>query len=462
MSFHETTMGADEFILRGTRVVLPDGLRPAGVHVRDSRIHAIHSPETTPSAIRIEEASNAVVMPGVVDTHVHINQPGRTAWEGFETATRAAVAGGITTLIEMPLNSIPATTTVEAFHEKVREAEGTCVVDTGFWGGVVPGNAGELQGLYEAGVFGFKCFLIDSGVPEFRAVTERDLREALPVLAKLGAVLLAHSELPGPIEKARAGVAGRGLSPTQHSTWLTTRPREAEHEAIGLLIRLCREFRVRTHIVHLASADALPILRAAREEGLPLTVETCPHYLTFATEQIPDGATEYKCAPPLREAENRERLWAGLADGTMDLIASDHSPSPPELKRRDGNFLLAWGGIASLQISLAAAWTEASRRGHSIEQLARWMCRGPARLAGLAGRKGSLEPGYDADIVVWEPEAEFVVEPDTLHHRHKLTPYAGRRLRGVVAATYLRGEKVFDRRSGLAGARGKILRRGPL
>ncbi len=452
-------MPGHEFILRSARVVLPEGVRPAGIHVREGRIDAVVPIAESIPGIEVHDAGNNVVMPGVVDTHVHINEPGRTEWEGFETATRAAAAGGVTTLVEMPLNSIPATTTRAAFEEKVRAAEGKCAVDTGFWGGVVPGNAGELAGLWEAGAFGFKCFLVDSGVPEFPAVTEKDLREAAPVLSKLGAVLLAHSEVPGPIARAQAALAAAGARPEKYSTWLASRPREAEHQAIALMIQMCREFRLRTHIVHLASADALPMLRAAREEKLPLTVETCPHYLTFAAEEIPDGATPYKCAPPLREAENRERLWKALGGGDVDLVASDHSPCPPPMKREDGNFLLAWGGIASLQLSLAATWTEASNRGHTLEELSRWMCAQPAQLAGLERRKGALVPGCDADIVVWRPEETFTVRCAELHHRHKVTPYNGRRLRGVVESTYVRGVRVFHRGEFAPHAGGSVMRR---
>jgi allantoinase len=400
------------------------------------------------------------VMPGLVDTHVHINEPGRTEWEGFATATRAAAAGGITTLIEMPLNSIPATTSVAALQTKIAASAGKLSVDTGFWGGVVPGNAQELPGLWEAGCFGFKCFLIDSGVKEFASVGESDLREAMPVLAKIGAPLLAHAELPGPVEDA-AKRRPTGALRKSHQTWLASRPRAAENDAIDLLLRLGGEFGARLHIVHLSSTDAIPKIKKAKATGQKVSVETCPHYLTFTSEEIPDGATQFKCAPPLRECENRKRLWAGLRDGTIDMIATDHSPCPPEMKRQDsGDFLDAWGGVASLQLSLPAVWTEAKRRGFSLTHLVKWLCDAPARLAGLDLRKGAIAPGRDADLVIWNPEAGFKVDPVQLHHRHKLTPYAGRDLMGIVEATFLRGVKIFERGNFRTAPAGQVLLRG--
>ena len=448
-----------ELIVRGRRVITAAGVQPAAIHIQGGKIAALTSYDDVPSDVAVFEAGESVVMPGAVDTHVHINEPGRTEWEGFETATRAAAAGGVTTLIEMPLNSIPATTTRAALDAKLAAAQDRCWVDVGFWGGVVPGSATELRPLYKAGAFGFKCFLVPSGVPEFEPVTEVDLRAALPELASLGAVLLAHAELPGPIEAAAAGA--RNADQRRYATWLGSRPREAENEAIALLIRLSREFGARVHIVHLSSSDALPRLRRAKEEGLPITVETCHHYLTFAAEEIADGATEFKCAPPIRERENREKLWEALGDGLIDFVATDHSPCPPAMKGVEtGEFLGAWGGIASLQLSLAALWTEARRRGIGVERMAEWLCGGPARLAGLDKRKGKIAVGYDADLAVWDPEAEFTVQAEDLHHRHKLTPYRGRSLYGRVEATFLRGEKVYERGRFGDRPRGEILRGG--
>ena len=453
-------IGDADLIVRGNRVVTPDGERAASIHIRGGVIEKISDFEDVLTAGAIYEVGNSAVMPALVDTHVHINEPGRTEWEGFATATRAAAAGGITTLVEMPLNSIPATTTLAAFHAKLAAAAGKLSVDTGFWGGVVPGNTQELRGLWEAGCFGFKCFLIDSGVEEFASVGEADLREALPTLAKIGAPLLAHCELPGPTLAAAKHVTDNA-SRTSYQTWLALRPRAAENEAIALLTRLGTEFGARVHVVHLSSADAIPQIQKARSAGGKLTVETCPHYLTFASEDTPDRATQFKCAPPIRERENREQLWAGLRDGAIDMIVTDHSPCPPEMKRQDsGNFLDAWGGISSLQLSLPAVWTEARLRGFSLTHLARWLCEAPARLAGLDQQKGSIAPGRDADLVIWNPEAEFTVDPAQLHHRHKLTPYAGRDLMGIVEATFLRGVKIFDRGNFCASPAGKVLLRG--
>ncbi|MDT4896895.1 MAG: allantoinase [Acidobacteriota bacterium] len=409
----------------------------------------------------IDAGETSVLMPGLVDTHVHVNEPGRTEWEGFQSATRSAAAGGVTTIVEMPLNSIPPTTTLENFQAKLAAAEGQCAVDVGFWGGVVPRNVQELSRLFDAGVLGFKCFLVHSGVDEFPNVTETDLREAMPELTRLGAVLIVHAEVPEAIDEALKE-AGETLSePRKYSTFLKSRPREAENEAIRLMIRLSREMGTRVHIVHHSSSDALPALRQARAEGLPLTIETCPHYLSFAAEDIPDGATEFKCCPPVRERENREELWSALDEGLIEMIVSDHSPCPPGMKcLGTGNFLEAWGGISSLQLRLPIMWTQGSERGYSINHLAEWLCRAPARLVELDKRKGAIAAGFDADLVVWNPQSTFRVEPAMIHHRHKLTPYAGQTLSGVVEQTYLRGQKVYDRGQFLEKPSGVLLRRG--
>jgi len=447
-----------DLILRSRRVVLDGSVMPASIHVRRGRIAEISVYDDFPAeTLEQFDAGNDIVLPGLVDTHVHINEPGRTEWEGFQSASRAAAAGGITTLIEMPLNSIPATTTLEAYRTKCAAAESQLWVDTGFWGGVVPGNVAELQPLWDAGVFGFKCFLVPSGVPEFEHVTEDGLRAALPELARLGATLLAHSELPGPIARAAAGIAG--ASPRAHSTWLASRPRAAENEAIEMLLRLAQEFGARVHIVHLSSSDAVPILRGAKAAGARVSVESCPHYLYFTAEEIPDGATEYKCAPPIRERANREQIWAALREGVIEMIVSDHSPAPPEMKGREtGDFLRAWGGIASLQLGLSVIWTVARERGFGIEDVVRWMAERPAQFAGLR-TKGALRPEMDADFVVFDPEAAFRVNAQQLEHRHKLTPYDGRELRGAVRATFLRGKKIYDG-GDFFGPCGRILKRG--
>ena len=386
----------------------------------------------------VVDGSGATLMPGLVDTHVHINEPGRTEWEGFETGTRAAAAGGVTTILDMPLNSIPATTTVAALEAKRGAAQGKAVVNVEFIGGVVPGNVGELEALSDAGVRAFKCFLSPSGVAEFPAIGESDLRVAFPVLERLGLPLMVHAEDPACL------LPGRGKSRV-YGDYLATRPVAAERAAITLLASLMARAPAPVHIVHLSSASSLDVVRTARESGLPLSVETCPHYLTFAAEEIPDGATEYKCAPPIREKAECDALWDALIDGDIDLIASDHSPCPPKMKDTGGDFFSAWGGIASLQVSLSAVWTGARGRGLKPEKIAQWMSAAPARLAGLQSRKGALAAGYDADIVVWDPEARFVVEPAELLHRHKVTPYAGRELFGRVSATYVGGRRIFGR-----------------
>ena len=429
---------SSEMVLRSTRVVTPEGTRPACVRVIGERIAAVGGYDDAPRGADVRDAGDLVLMPGVIDPHVHVNEPGRTEWEGFETATAAAAVGGVTTIVDMPLNSIPATTSAAALHAKREAARGRVAIDVGFWGGVVPGNASELDALCDAGVLGFKCFLAPSGVDEFAAVAEADLRVALPVLARRRMPLLAHAESADVLARVHADGP-----PDRYSTWLASRPPEAELEAIAMLLRLAREFGARIHIVHLSAAAALPMLRAARRDGLPVTVETCPHYLTFAAEDVPAGATSFKCAPPIRDRANREALWHALAAGDIDLIATDHSPCPPSMKcAGSGDFLRAWGGIASLQLALAVTWTGARARGHSADDVSRWLSRGPSRLAGLSHRKGSLASGMDADIVLWDPDEPWVVDAETLRHRHKVTPYAGARLVGRVRETWVRGQLV--------------------
>ncbi len=429
-------------IIRSRRVVTPLMIGPATVHISAGKISRIGEWDDVPPGITLIDAGNSVVMPGNVDAHVHVNEPGRTEWEGYETATRAAAAGGVTTIVDMPLNSIPPTTSLTGFEEKLASAKGKCTVDVAFWGGVVPGNTDELSPLIERGVRGFKCFLIHSGVDEFPHVIEDDLRIGMPELARLNTVLLVHAEVAGPIDAVAASLSD--LDPRQYDTFLRSRPREAENKAIELMIRLARETGCRIHIVHHSSSDALPMLREARAEGLPLTVETCPHYLTFAAEEIADGATHYKCCPPVRERENREKLWEAIADGTIDMIVSDHSPCTPALKLQDsGDFMDAWGGIAALQFGLPVMWTNLKARGFGIADLTRLMSTQPAKLAGLDKRKGKLAAGFDADIIIWDPEAEFTVVPDIIQHRHKLTPYSGMQLYGKIEATYVVGNCVF-------------------
>ena len=441
-------------IIRSARVVLSDAVGPASIEIEDGKIvDVVRGGDGSVKAYGRSEAAEGrgdvidygdlVLSPGLVDTHVHVNEPGRTDWEGFDTATRAAAAGGITTLVDMPLNSIPATTTVAALEAKRRAARDRCHVDVGFWGGVVPGNASELHALIDAGVRGFKCFLAPSGVDEFHHVDEDDLREALPVLAHRRVPLLVHAEEPRLIGNPESAIR----NPHSYASYLATRPPEAEVEAIELMVRLAREFDARIHIVHVASAEAVDAVARAKADGVSITAETCPHYLTFTADAIPDGATVFKCAPPIRETRHREALWNGLRGGVLDLVATDHSPAPPSLKC-PGDFMRAWGGITSLEMSLAAVWAQAEFgvRGASAlaaMNLASWMSERPAALAGLE-RKGQVAAGFDADLVVWNPDEHWTVDPEKLQQRHKLTPYAGRRLRGRVQATFVRGVRVWD------------------
>ena len=429
-----------DLIVCGERVVLPSGTRPASVRVRDGSIAGIAEYRDRPAGVPILDAGALVVLPGLVDPHVHLNDPGRADWEGFDSGTRAAAAGGITTIVDRPLNSVPSTVNVGALDAKLRAAQGTCAIDVGFWGGVVPGNAAALEPMVRRGVLGFKCFLSPSGVDEFEHVDDADLEGALPIIARLGVPLLVHAEWP-----AALIAVDRSSDPRDYRTWLSSRPPASEQAAIDLLIRLAGKHGARIHVVHLASADALPSLEAARRAGVDISVETCPHYLTFDAGHIASGSTAFKCAPPIREARHREGLWAGLADGRIDLIATDHSPAPPALKSIDaGDFVAAWGGIASLQLGLPAVWTGARSRGLTLEHLARWLAAAPARLAGLDGKKGTIAPGRNADFVFFDPEGTTVADPSALFHRHAVTPYAGMRLTGRVHRTILRGEMVFD------------------
>jgi allantoinase len=425
------------------RVVTPDAVRPAALLVEGDRILDVVAPDQLPPQAELHDFANAAILPGLVDSHVHINDPGRADWEGFETATRAAAAGGYTLLVDMPLNCLPPTTNVAALEAKRAAAQGHCRVDWMTWGGVVADNAHDIEPLANAGVPGFKCFLIHPGIDGFTMVTEPQLRAALPHIARTSLPLLVHAELSAPIDSATAMLANADWS--LYETYLQSRPEEAELSAIRMLLSLCREYKFRLHIVHLSASQALAELRAARAGGLPVTVETCPHYLHLSAETIPKGATLFKCAPPIRSLENRDQLWQALRDGTIDLVATDHSPCPPEMKRlADGNFRKAWGGIPSLSIALPVMHTEATKRGFALTDIARWMAEAPAKLAGCHTRKGRLAAGSDADFVVFDPESEFVVSEDRLHYRHPVSPYRGEILRGLVKATYLRGRRVFS------------------
>jgi allantoinase len=437
--------GADVLNLQAfvaRRVITPEGIRPAAILVQGEQIQAVVSPDQVSDRYKIHDFGEAAILPGLVDSHVHINDPGRAEWEGFETATRAGAAGGYTLLVDMPLNCLPATTSVAALQAKRAAAQGRCRIDWAAWGGVVHDNQSDIEALAAEGVRGFKCFLIDPGIDGFTMVTEQQLRLALPHVARTGLPLLVHAELPAAIDRATEAMTDVDWS--RYATYVQSRPDDAELDAIGLMLSLCREYAFRLHIVHLSTSRALAELRAARTEGLAVSVESCPHYLHLSAETIPDRATLNKCAPPIRSRENCERLWQGLRDKTIDLVVSDHSPCPPAMKRlTEGNFRTAWGGIASLSVALPLMWTEGSRRGFTLLDLAHWMAEAPAHLAGCDTRKGRIAPGYDADLVVFDADREFVLTEEKLYYRHPVSPYLGETLRGVVKATYLRGNPVF-------------------
>jgi allantoinase len=455
------------------RTITPDGIYKAAVLIKEGRIADIVH-ELPDGDFPVTDVGDSVLMPGIVDPHVHINEPGRTDWEGFDTATRAAIAGGITTLVEMPLNASPVTTTAKAFDEKLKAASGKLHTNCGFWGGVIPGNENDIEPLIEKGVLGFKAFLTHSGIDEFPNVTEDDLRKVMPVIAKHGLPLLVHCELSGPTAHSPLPTevpitigTKAGLSTRQYQQYLSSRPQKWENDAIALVIRLCEEYNCRTHIVHLSSAESIEQIGDAKQKGLPLTVETCQHYLYFNAEDIPDGRTEFKCAPPIREKANNEKLWRALKEGIIDFVATDHSPAPPEMKELlSGDFMKAWGGISSLQFALPVLWTAAKKRDCDLNDIAKWLCEKPALLPQLSTkacptesfRRGKIEKGYDADLVIWNPEESFTVTEEMIHHKHKITPYLGEELSGVVKQTWLSGQKLFDDAcpDGLSG-RGKFL-----
>lgn len=431
-----------ELAIYSRRVVLPDGVRAATILINNGKIQAILD-GLAEVGCELINVGDSVLMAGVVDPHVHINEPGRTSWEGFETATKAAIAGGITTLVEMPLNASPVTTTVAAFEQKLAAAAGKLHTDIGFWGGIIPGNENEIEPLIEKGVLGFKAFLTHSGIDEFPNATEADLRKAMPVIAKHGLPLLVHCELMPPTPEGEKKDSAKNAR--SYWQYMESRPKEWEDNAIALMIQLCEQFNCRTHIVHLSSANSIAQIKAAKKQGLPLTVETAQHYLYFSAEEIEDGNTAFKCAPPIREKANNDLLWEALKDGTIDFVATDHSPAPPEIKQIDkGDFMTGWGGIASLQFALPVLWTAANSRGSGLENIAKWLCSNPAKLVGLQNSKGKIAAGFDADLVVWNPEQSFIVKEEIIQHRHKITPYLNQELLGNVVQTYLAGEKVFD------------------
>jgi allantoinase len=444
--------------LRSRRVITPHGEQDATVVIDNEHIVAVKPPSELSPNIQVEDLGDLALLPGLIDVHTHINEPGRTEWEGFATATRAAAAGGFTTLVDMPLNCLPETTNIAALELKREASRSQCMVDYALWGGCVDGNQHQLEPLALAGVAGFKCFLIYPGCDGFTAIDRANLERALPHIVRTGLPLLVHAELEPSITAAVAHLNATGADWRKYSTYLASRPDEAELAAIEMLLELCRQHRFRLHIVHLSTAKALPLLAAAKHAGLPVTVETCPHFLHVSAEDIPNGETLFKCAPPIRGATNREQLWQALRDGIIDLIATDHSPCPPHMKRlhpssdqapqpgeEPGRFDLAWGGIASLSTALSVLWTECMRREIPLAQLSEWTSAAPARLAGLSTQVGSIEPGKHANLVAFDSDASFVLSPDMLHYRHKISPYMGETLRGLVRSTWLRGQRVFTR-----------------
>jgi allantoinase len=430
--------GRRRFAIVAERIVTPTGERRGAVVVDGGRVAAIE--DAPPRGVPVYDARDRVLMPGLVDTHVHVNEPGRTEWEGYATATRAAAAGGITTIVDMPLNSIPVTTSVAALETKLAALGGQLTVDCGFYGGLVPGNAGELAAMARRGVLGFKAFMVPSGIDDFPAARRADLAAGMAVLAPLGLPLLVHAELEG-----EAPALPPPTRPEPYARYLASRPRSWENEAVRVLIGEARASGARVHVVHLSSAEILAEIELAKRHGVRLTVETCPHYLTFAAEEIADGDTRFKCAPPIRERDNRDALWRGLVGGAIDCVVSDHSPCAPALKRLEaGDFEAAWGGIAGLQFGLPALLAGARGHGLDLARTCRLMAEAPARLVGLGARKGRIAVGFDADLVVLSPDAELEVLPELVQHRHKVTPYEGRALRGRVDATFLRGALVYE------------------
>ncbi len=438
------------FAIISHRVLTPKGERPAAILIQEEKIMDVVSISEISSDCPVEDMKNDVVMPGLVDTHVHINEPGRTDWEGFETATKAAAAGGITTLVDMPLNCIPVTTTVDALNQKIAATKNQLWVDCGFYGGLIPDNLQDIESLADAGVLGFKAFLSHSGIDEFPNINEKHLREALPIFANKGIPILVHAELEN-----------GAIQSEDHSTYKSfqdSRPKSWENNAVKLLIQLSKEFDARIHIVHLSSADILAEIAQTRNDGYPISVETCPHYLHFSSEHISDGDTRFKCAPPIWESDNKEKLWSGLENGLINFITSDHSPCTAELKNLEvGDFEKAWGGISSIQFTLPVIWTECKTRGYSMDQLINWMSKQPAKFIGKDQQKGQISPGFDADLVCWNPDEKYIIQKEAIHHKNKLTPYEGESLYGVVNATFLRGQKVYENGEFLGNPTGKTI-----
>ena len=445
-----------DFGLHSTQILTENGFKDATLLIKDGLISDVVDGKINSPGFPIEDVGDLIVMPGIIDSHVHINEPGRTEWEGFETITKAAIAGGITTLVDMPLNSSPVTISAKTLQEKISAAQGKLYCNCGFWGGIVPDNLDKLEELIESGVLGIKAFLTHSGIDDFPNVTISDLKIGMPIIAKHNIPLLAHCEL----DELHPGIEAFEKNPTSYKAFLDSRPKTWEDKAIELMIPLCEAFNCHVHIVHLSSANSIEQIKIAKAKDLPLTVETCPHYLYFCAEEIPNGNTLFKCTPPIRERENNEKLWKAIKDGTIDFIVTDHSPATPELKKiESGNLKQAWGGIAGIQFSLPIIWTAAKKRGFTINQIADLMSSNIAEFIGYGATKGKLKKGYDADIVVWDPEQKFIVEKDAIHYRHKITPYIGQELYGVVKQTYVAGKKVYENGKFISLPQGKILLR---
>lgn len=442
-------------ILKSKNILTPSGILDGYIFMSNGKITKVTTDLSgEENGLPVEDVGANIIMPGVIDPHVHINEPGRTEWEGFDTATKAAAAGGITTLIEMPLNSSPVTTTKSNFQIKLNAAKNKLHVNCGFWGGVVPSNEKDLESLLESGVFGLKAFLTHSGIHDFPDANADHLRKALLILKKYNRPLLVHCE----VDSIHNDLKLLEEKPQSYLAYLKSRPKSWENNAIKLVIDLCRETGGHVHIVHVSSAESLVQIKNAKKEGLPLTAETAQHYLFFNAEEIPDGATSYKCAPPIREMKNNNELWDALSSGVLDFIATDHSPAPPELKEiESGNFKKAWGGIAGLQFALSSTWTKSRERNIPLQQILKWLCENPAKFIQLEKSKGKIEPGFDADLAVWNPDKTFIVEKKNIYHRHKITPYLDKELYGEIKQTFINGKKVFDRGSFLNLNEGKTL-----
>lgn len=449
-----------DLAISGKNICTPDGITAGVVLVKDGAIADVVTRLPADASNTVIDIGEKILMPGIIDPHVHLNEPGRTAWEGFATGTRSAAAGGITTLVEMPLNASPVTTTAAAFDKKAAAAEGQLQVNCGFWGGLIPGNEADIEMLIDKGVLGFKAFLTHSGIDEFPNVTAHDLHKAMPVIARHNLPLLVHCELTTSNKQLPTGNEKTANDERSYQHYLSSRPAAWEDEAIALMIQLCEQYQCRVHIVHLSSANSIEQIKAAKQKELPLTVETAQHYLYFNAEEIPDAQTAFKCAPPIREKENNEHLWRALQEGIIDFVATDHSPAPPDMKEiESGNLMKAWGGIASLQLALPVLWTAARKRNIPVTAMAKWLCEKPAILPGLHTTKGKIAKGFDADLVVWDPDKQFCVTEELLHHKHKMTPYLNQALYGVVTHTWLGGQLIFEQGTFPALNKGKIITR---